>query len=385
MSAKALVQGACAVLVCAVTVAATAQAQAAGARARRVQDTLSSPVIGPDTNVTFQLYAPKATEVWLRSEGPAPFANTAMVKSDSGVWRLTAPVPPDLYIYWFDVDGVPVADPRNNRPRVNLSTVRSLLEVPGAASEFFAERNVPHGQIAEIHYQSTALGVPRRMHVYTPPGYSTNSQRFPVLYLLHGAGDNDQSWLMAGRANFIFDNLIAAGKAKPMIVVMPAGHTPPGVPQPPASGPDAFARDLLGDVVPYLERNYRTLASRDQRAIAGLSMGGQQTLNIGLTNLDRFSHIGVFSSGWFGDNGAATFANNNRSLLSDPKLNDRIRLFWLATGKDDFVLPSTKAALALLDQHKIRYSYQETEGGHTWPNWRAYLNEFVPRLFRAGR
>ncbi|HEX7980073.1 MAG TPA: alpha/beta hydrolase-fold protein [Gemmatimonadaceae bacterium] len=355
-------------------------AQAPGARPRRVQDTLTSPSIGTGGQVTFQLYAPKATEVILRSEGPAPFANQPLTKGDSGVWRLTAQVPADLYIYWYDVDGVAVADPRNNRPRVNMSTVRSLLEVPGAASEFFAERPVPHGQVAAIHYQSKALGMPRRMHVYTPPGYATSTQRYPVLYLLHGAGDNDQSWLMAGRANFILDNLIAAGKAKPMIVVMPAGHTPPSPNGTPT--PDAFSRDLLGDVVPYVEQNYRVLPGREQHAIAGLSMGGQQTLNIGLPNLDRFSQLGVFSSGWFGPEGAATFAKNNEALLSDPKVNDRIRLFWFATGKDDFVLPSTKAALALLDQHKIRYSYKETEGGHTWPNWRAYLNEFAPLLFR---
>lgn len=362
------------------TTTATTDAQAPAARPRRVQDTLTSPAIGADGRVTFQLYAPKATEVLLRSEGPAPFANQPLAKSDSGVWRLTAQVPPDLYIYWYDVDGVPVADPRNNRPRVNMTTVRSLLEVPGATSEFFAERAVPHGQVAAIHYQSKALGVPRRMHVYTPPGYATSNQRYPVLYLLHGAGDNDQSWLMAGRANFIFDNLIAAGKAKPMIVVMTAGHTPPAPGGAPAG--DAYARDLLGDVMPYVERNFRTLNTREQRAIAGLSMGGQQTLNVGLTNLDKFSQLGVFSSGWFGQDGAATFAKNNDKVLSDPKVNDRIRLFWFATGKDDFVLPSTKASLAMLDQHKIKYSYKETEGGHTWPNWRAYLNEFAPLLFR---
>ena len=356
------------------------RAQPPGARPRRVQDTLTSPVIGADGRVTFQLYAPKATAVLLRSEGPAPFADQPLVKGDSGVWKLTAQVPADLYIYWYDVDGVAVADPRNNRPRVNMTTVRSLLEVPGAASEFFAERAVPHGEVAAVYYQSQALGVPRRMQVYTPPGYATSGQRYPVLYLLHGGGDNDLSWQMAGRANFIFDNLIASGKAKPMIVVMPAGHTPA------ASGgqaaPDAFARDLLGDVMPYVERNYRTLTARESRAIAGLSMGGQQTLNVGLTNLDKFSQLGVFSSGWFGQDGAATFAKNNAAVLSDPKVNDRLRVFWFATGKDDFVLPSTKTALAMLDQNKIRYSYKETEGGHTWPNWRAYLNEFVPLLFR---
>ena len=377
-------QSAAAAAVLTAAMAATAPAQPPAARPRRVQDTLTSPVVGTDGQVTFRLYAPKAAEVVVRTEGPAPFANQPLAKGDSGVWSLTARVPADLYIYWFDVDGVAVADPRNNHPRVNMTTVRSLLEVPGAASDFFAEKPVPHGQVAEVHYQSRALGIPRRMHVYTPPGYLMSGQRYPVLYLLHGAGDNDQSWLMAGRANFIIDNLIAAGKAKPMIVVMPAGHTPaaPGGAPPAPGSPDAFARDLLGDVVPYVEQNYRTLPGREQRAIAGLSMGGQQTLNIGLPNLDKFSHLGVFSSGWFGQEGAATFARNHEALLSDPKLNDRIRLFWFATGKDDFVLPSTKAALALLDQHKVRYRYKETEGGHTWPNWRAYLNEFVPLLFR---
>ena len=380
MTTRTLMHAAACVAMLIVTADATASAQAPAARPRRVQDTLTSPVIGADGRITFQLYAPKASEVLVRSEGPAPFANQPLAKGDSGVWRLTAQVPADLYIYWYDVDGVAVADPRNNRPRVNMTTVRSLLEVPGAASEFFAERPVPHGQVAAVHYQSKALGVPRRMHVYTPPGYATSNQRYPVFYLLHGGGDNDLSWLMAGRANFIIDNLIAAGKAKPMIVVMPAGHTPPAPGGAPT--PDAFARDLLGDVVPYIEQNFRTLPGREQRAVAGLSMGGQQTLNVGLTNLDKFSQLGVFSSGWFGQDGAATFAKNNEAVLSDPKINDRIKLFWLATGKDDFVLPSTKAALALFDQHKIRHSYKETEGGHTWPNWRAYLNEFVPLLFR---
>jgi enterochelin esterase-like enzyme len=365
-------------------VSMVAAAQPQGARTARVQDTLTSPVIGTDGQVKFQLYAPKATDVSLRTEGPAPFANQKLAKGDSGVWTLTAQPPADLYIYWYDVDGVAVADPRNNRPRVNMTTVRSLLEVPGAGSEFFAEKAVPHGEVSAVHYQSKALGIARRMHVYTPPGYATSGKRYPVLYLLHGAGDNDQSWLMAGRANFIFDNLIAAGKAKPMIVVMPAGHTPAAAPvgsvSPP--GPDGFARDLLSDVVPYVEKNYRTLTERENRAIAGLSMGGQQTLNIGLTNLDKFSKLGVFSSGWFGQDGAANFARNNQALLADSKLNDRIKLFWFATGKADFVLPSTKASLAMLDEHKVRYSYKETEGGHTWPNWRAYLNEFAPLLFR---
>jgi enterochelin esterase-like enzyme len=353
----------------------------------RVQDTLKSPVVTDDGRVTFQLYAPRATEVTLRSEGPAPFGNQKLAKSEAGVWSLSLPVASDLYIYWFDVDGVPVVDPKNNRPRINNSTVRSLLEVPGPSAAFFAERDVPHGAVSMVHYQSKSLGLPRRMHVYTPPGYGTSAAagtRYPVFYLLHGAGDDDRSWLLAGKANFILDNLIAEGKAKPMIVVMPAGHTPrPGGLFGPAGAADPFVGDFLQDVMPYVERNYRTLPGRTNRAIAGLSMGGNHTLQIGLPNLDKFAWVGVFSSGFLGgQNPGETFVKNHPAVLPDAKINEKLKLFWLATGKEDFILPQTKATLALLDQHKVRYTYKETEGGHTWPNWRAYLQEFTPMLFR---
>ena len=366
--------------------ASAARAQMPGPRTPG--DTLKSPVVGANGEVKFQLYAPKAGEVTVRSEGPAPFANQKMTKNEAGVWTLTTTAPSDLYIYWYDVDGVPVADPRHNRTRLNNSTVRSLLEVPGTAAEFWAERNVPHGVVSTIYYRSASLDTARRMHVYTPPGYTTagNGTRYPVLYLLHGAGDDDRSWLLAGKANFILDNLFAAGKAKPMIVVMPAGHTPrPGGLFGPQGQPDPFINDFLKDVMPYVEKNYRVLPGRENRAIAGLSMGGWHTLTIGLPNVDKFSHIGVFSSGFFGrqgENGAEVWAKANPAVLADAKFNDKVKLFWLATGKEDFVMPSTKNTLALLDQHKVRYTYKETEGGHTWPNWRAYLNEFVPMLFR---
>ncbi|HEU4996491.1 MAG TPA: alpha/beta hydrolase-fold protein [Gemmatimonadaceae bacterium] len=353
----------------------------------RIPDTLKSPVIAADSRVTFQLFAPKAGSVVLRTEGPAPFANLPLTKGAEGVWSITTnPLPSDLYIYWYDVDSVAVSDPSNAKPRVNLRTVRSLLDVPGAAAEFFAERAVPHGALADVWYQSKSLGLPRRMHVYTPPGYDRGgSTRYPVLYLLHGAGDDDQSWTMVGRANFIIDNLIASGKAKPMIVVMPAGHTPkPGGLFSPNPEVDPFIDDFLGDVMPFVERNYRIIPDRANRAIAGLSMGGWHTLRIGLPNLDKFSQMGVFSSGLFGPAGTIEkFETANAATLDDPKINDRIKVFWIATGKEDFVMPTTKATLAMLDRHKVKYAYKDTEGGHTWPNWRAYLNEFVPLLFRA--
>jgi enterochelin esterase-like enzyme len=371
-------------LTCAVLASALLAGALRGQPAPRTpNDTLRSPVVAPDGRVTFQLYAPKATEVTLRTEGPAPFENQKLVKNEQGVWSATfGPVPADLYIYWFDVDGAVVADPHNPRDRVNLSTVRSFLDVPGPAAAFHAVRNVPHGQVATVWYHSKSLDMPRRMHVYTPPGYGTTSTRYPVLYLLHGAGDDDESWLRPGRANFILDNLIAEGKAKPMIVVMTAGHVPNQSFQTTLSGQDAYGRDLLGDVMPYVERSYRTLPGRANRALAGLSMGGYQTLNVGLTNLDRFSQLGVFSSGLFGDKGPENFEKAHAALLDAPATKQRLRLFWIATGKDDFVMPATKGTLAMLDRHGIRYTYKETEGGHTWPNWRAYLREFAPLLFR---
>ena len=360
--------------------ATTAGAQQRGPR--NPGDTLHSPVIGERGVVTFQLYAPKASEVTLRTEGPAPFADQKLMRSEQGVWAVTDTVPADLYIYWYDVDGVPTADPKNNRPRVNMSTVRSLLEVPGAASQFFAERDVPHGNVSAVFYQSTSLGVPRRMHVYTPPGYTTSGARYPVFYLLHGAGDDDQAWLMAGRANFILDNLIASGKAKPMIVVMPAGHTPrPGGLFGPPGSRDMFLDDFSKDIVPYVEKNFRVLPGRANRAIAGLSMGGNHTLSIALSHLDQFGYVGVFSSGFLGPKGPDSAAAPYKAALSDPRMN-RLELFWLATGKDDFIMPATKGTLAILDRNGVKYTYKESEGGHTWPNWRAYLNEFVPMLFR---
>jgi enterochelin esterase family protein len=236
--------------------------------------------------------------------------------------------------------------------------------------------------VAAVHYRSVSLGRDRRMHVYTPPGYEVGQDKYPVLYLLHGAGDSDDSWTSVGRANFILDNLIAAGRAKPMIVVMPAGHTPrPGGLFGPPGSRDMFLDDFAKDVMPYVEKNFRVLPGRANRAIAGLSMGGNHTLSIALSHLDQFDYVGVFSSGFLGPQGPDSAAAPYRAALGDPRIN-RLKLFWLATGKEDFILPATKGTLAILDRNKVKYTYKETGGGHTWPNWRAYLNEFAPKLFQ---
>jgi len=353
-----------------------AEAQVPGPQ--RPEQTLVSPQLDAPGRVTFRIYAPRAQQVAVRGE----FGRTLpAIRRDGGIWEASADsVKPGAYRYVFVVDSVTTVDPRNPATSASVSSVQSLLVVPGTAWQ--DTKPVPHGAVAAVHYQSTSLGLPRRMHVYTPPGYEAGAQRYPVLYLLHGGGDSDESWSTVGRAGFILDNLIADGKARPMIVVMPAGHTPKGgnsMSADPAQDP--FTADLLRDVLPYVDSHYRTLTARDSRAIAGLSMGGVQTLNIALTNLDRFSQIGVFSSGWFPPV-REQFVSAHASLLSAPATKQAIRLFWNAAGVDDIARDNHRALVALLNQHGIPNSYRETPGGHTWINWRDYLAELTPLLFR---
>jgi len=231
------------------------------------------------------------------------------------------------------------------------------------------------------------------MHVYTPAGYELGEGKLPVFYLLHGASDSDDSWTSVGRAGFILDNLIAAKKAKPMVVVMPAGHTGPfrwGAPMPKV---DEFTQDFLTDIMPYIEKNYRVFTDRQNRALAGLSMGGAQTLNIGIPNLDKFAYLGVYSSGIFGITGGGrggntntpagpTFEEQHKTTLDDAKLKEDLKLFWFATGKDDFLVSTSRATVEMFKKHGFNVSYTETDGGHTWINWRDYLNTFAPQLFQ---
>jgi len=238
------------------------------------------------------------------------------------------------------------------------------------------------------------------MHVYTPPGYETGSQKYPIFYLLHGAGDSDESWTSVGRAGFIIDNLIADNKAKPMVIVMPAGHTGPFDFSPPRSGAprsldfnDDFVKDFVNDIMPYAETHYRVLRDRHNRAIAGLSMGGTHTLNIALPHADEFAYVGVFSSGIIGilplNAGPAPAAaagpsweQQHAAELDNPAGKKDWKLFWFSTGKDDFLLPTTKATVALFQKHGYEPVFQESAGAHTWTNWREYLNQFAPRLFQ---
>jgi len=353
-----------------------------------------SPEVSPDRRIVFRILASEAKTVGLRAgdiQG-LPREGPAFSKGEDGVWSATVgPVEPGAYRYTFMVDGVPTMDPRN--PAVSESNMNdsSLVYVPGA--EFMDTANVPHGAVASVTYYSTALARFRRMHVYTPPGYELGGGKFPIFYLLHGSGDNDDCWTSVGRAGFILDNLVAAKKAQPMIVVMPAGHTSASPPAPGAPRParDEFSEDFVNDVMPYVQTHYRTLTDRTHMAIAGLSMGGGQTLNISMSHLDRFGYIGVFSAGVFalGRGGglppaaaAPEWEQQRANMLDDASLKPGLKLLWFGTGTDDRLIPTTRATIEMLKKHGFTPFFRESPGGHTWINWRNYLNEFAPQLFQ---
>ncbi len=356
---------------------------------------VTSPEVHPDGRVTLRIHAPEAKSVGLSASdvlgmgGGAP----AFVKKEDGVWEATiGPLKPGSFRYTFTVDGVAVVDPRNPAVSESNANVWSLAHVPGAA--FMDAAQVPHGAVAAVHYYSTALGRHRRMHVYTPPGYEAGKGKFPVFYLLHGAMDCDHSWSSVGRAGFILDNLIAAKKALPMIVVMPAGHTSSDFRMgAPGDMVDAFAADFVKDIVPLVESRYRVAPGRRNRAIAGLSMGGLQTLEIAIGDLSRYAYIGVFSSGVFSMGAkpktgapaaapAADWEEQHKAMLANDALKKDLRLLWFATGSDDFLIETTKSTVAMLRKHGFTPVFKETGGGHTWNNWREYLGEFAPQLFR---
>ena len=347
-----------------------------------------SPEVSADRQVTFRIQAPKAESVKL-SAGDLPGLGQGkdLVKGTNGVWEVTVgPVNPGSYRYSFSVDGLTVIDPRNPRTSESNDNTWSLVNIPG--TDWMDTQDVPHGAVAEVTYWSSTLKRFRRLHVYTPPGYEAGKGRFPVFYLLHGAFDSDDSWGTVGRAGFILDNLIAAGKAKPMVVVMPHGHTGPFGFGAPLGG--EFEAEFVTDIMPQMEQRYRVLTDRAHRAIAGLSMGGAQTLNIGIPHLEKFGYLGVYSSGIFGivqrpgAPGAQgpSFEEQHRAILDNAKLKKGLRLFWFATGKDDFLVETSRKTVEMFKQHQFNVVYRETEGAHTWINWREYLNEFAPQLFQ---
>jgi enterochelin esterase family protein len=382
-----------AVLAALLAIASTAIAQRPQ-RQPTPNDTLKSPEVSDDHKVTFRIYAPKASAVSVGGDFGAP---ATLTKDDKGVWSVTVgPLTPDYYSYSFIVDSVRTLDPKNPTIKQGISTLENMMSVPGKESEFQENQKVPHGEIRKVWYNSSTLKEQRRMHVYTPPGYDASSDKYPVFYLLHGGGDEDSGWSTIGRAGFILDNLIAGQKAKPMLVVMPNGSMPrpanPGRVAPGQQPPADFAKrmaefqqlftdELLKDVIPTVEKNFRAKTGAENRALAGLSMGGGQTLTAVSSNPDQFAYIGIWSAGIFGN--ADEWEKSRATFLdSADKLNKNIKRFDITVGDKDFVLASSKNLDEILKKHGIKHEMRLTEGGHTWINWRHYLNDFAPHLFQ---
>ena len=342
-----------------------------------------SPDVQPDGRVTFRLKAPDAKEVQLNCEDvPA----SKMVRDPQGVWSFTTEsLEPDIYTYSFSVDGVPVNDPANPLLKYNLLDTRSEVHVPGPKSLLWEINDVPHGELHQHFYRSTVAGDDRDFIVYTPPGYDpTSSKHYPTLYLLHGFSDDATAWSAVGRANVILDNLIARGQAKPMIIVMPLGYGTMDILKPNASHDpqlkqrnlDGFQKALLGEVMPQVEKSYRVSKSRDMRAIAGLSMGGNEALMTGLNHLDLFAWVGAFSAGGINTNYTEAFPTLNG------KAAEKLHLLWIACGREDHLIDSNRQFGGWLNTKNVHYIWIESAGGHTFLNWRRYLCQFAPLLFQ---
>jgi enterochelin esterase family protein len=368
---------------------------------------LVSPEISASNDVTFRLKAPLASSVKLSGNWMPMVANANgqgasrqlvdLVKDQNGVWSTQVKaLAPELYGYTYIVDGVTTLDPANLKvARDGTFRTESLLYVSGPASELYWAKTGPKGSVHQIWYDSKTLDLTRRMQVYTPPGYEDSKEAYPVMYLLHGGGGDEEAWPTLGVAANILDNLINAGKAKPMIVVMTNGN--PGQaaatvvsPAIPAStlpvggmGSMLFEKSLVADVIPYIENHFRAKKNKESRALTGLSMGGLQTMNTSFEHPSLFNYIGVMSMG-FAD--MSRFGIKLDVSKRDQQIEDlkkaKPALYWIACGKDDFLYDSVVTMRKELDKHTFPYQYRESAGGHTWTNWRVYLSEFAGMIFK---
>lgn len=343
---------------------------------------LQSPVVHSDRTVTFSVRAPSAQKVEL--SGQFQKANQQMTKDTNGVWSVTVgPIEPNLYPYNFVIDGVGVPDSANQDIFPNERFKPSLVDVPGDQPALHSVRNVPHGEVSHVFYESKTLKRTRPLVVYTPPGYRAGTGRFPVLYLISGTTDTEETWFRAGRMNFILDNLIAQKKAVPMVVVMPYGNMMMGTPPP--TSPQAaemyrvFNDELLGDIIPEVEANYRVHTDREKRAIAGFSRGGGQALFTAFNRLDKFAWVGSYSAYLTPEVCNRHFAD----IVSKPEeTNRQLKLLWLGVGKEDFLYPQADEFDRFLKEKKIDHTSLVTGGGHTWMNARHYLAETLQLYFK---
>jgi len=342
-----------------------------------------SPEVHADRTVTFRLEAPQASKVLV--QGLAGVEPQALAKSDNGVWEVTVgPLAPELYSYKFSVDGAEVTDPHNRHVKKWL-TVENLVEVPGDPPRLHEQQRVRHGVVHHHTYYSTTADCERGVYVYTPPAYRADgTDPYPMLVLMHGYGDDESAWLEAGRAHWIADNLIAQGKVVPLVIAMPYGHP---LPLPKGGTFDDYAtpnqvameEDLMQNLLPLLAGQYRLKDDRLQRAVAGLSMGGGQSLTIGLKHLDRFAWIAGFSSATPVGDVDKQLANLLENVSAT---NEQLKLLWIGCGKEDFLLERNEQFHTWLSDKKINHHYRLTDGGHDWMVWRKYLAEILPQLFR---
>jgi enterochelin esterase family protein len=344
---------------------------------------VNSPEVHDDNTVTFRFHAPKANEVLL----DAQFQKTpvTMTKDSSGVWSVTVgPVKPDMYPYNFKVDGISVCDPRNQAIFPNEGFQNSIVEITGNKPLVHTVKDVPHGTVSYRYYNSKELGI-RPVVIYTPPGYEKNTDKeYPVLYLLHGTTDTEETWTKVGRANIILDNLIEQGNAEPMIIVMPYGRAYPLISKHSGSlrnweNLQEFKKDFMNNLLSFVENNYRVKKDNNSRAIAGFSGGGGTSLYFGLNNPDLFRWVVGFAPGMR----IEEIDRNNEVAFKDPELtNQRLKLFWIGVGKEDGLYRFITEYFKVLDEKGINYEKFISDGGHTWMNCKLYLSIIAQKLFK---
>lgn len=344
-----------------------------------------SPVVNEDNSITFRVKAPGAKNVILHFD-EWDVLSQPMVKDEHGVWSVTIhPVKPRLYQYVFEIDGIRTIDFANPVVKAGTSVYGSVVEVHGSSIPRYDElQNVPHGEIHILKYISTPLHKPREMYVYLPAEYhKNNSEKFPVLYLRHGGGDSESSWTKDGRAGIILDNLIASGKAKPMLIVMSNGLTDGSwAGGSTVEGMDILEEELLNDIIPYIEQRYRVKKDKESRAIAGLSMGGGQAYVIGLRNPDKFSYIGQFSAGIMGDGNFSHDKYTPHIMENLENINKQLKLLWISCGTKDPRYDGHVEFVENLKKMGIKYEFHDSNYGHEWEFWRQQLRDFVQGIFK---
>ena len=367
-----------------------------------------SPEVHDDNTVTFRLKAPKAVKVQVTGDFlptqkiQTPFGEfdgpgvADLKEGKDGVWEYTTPEPlaPELYSYSFIVDDLKMMDPANVYMIRDVATVTNVFLIGGGRADLYKVNDVPHGTVSRIWYDSPTLGMKRRLTVYTPAGYETSGKRYPVFYLLHGMGGDEEAWIALGRTSQILDNLIAQGKAEPMIVVMTNGNASQEAA--PGESKDNFKAPSMNlpktmegsfetafpDVVKFIDKTYRTKANKKNRAIAGLSMGGYHSLHISKQYPDMFNYVGLFSAAIMPDQKVKSPIYDDFDQKLATQFAKKPALYWIGIGKTDFLYQANTDYRKLLDERGYKYEYYESEGGHIWRNWRIYLTEFAPKLFK---